>query len=61
MHRHRIEMLEQRLAACNPERIYHMGYSLITKNGKVIRSVTDLHPGDIVTTHLIDGTRDLTV
>ena len=59
--RHRIEMLEQRLAACNPERIYHMGYSLITKNGKVIRSVTDLHPGDIVTTHLIDGTRDLTV
>lgn len=59
--RHRIEMLEQRLATCNPERIYHMGYSLITKNGKVIRSVTDLHPGDIVTTHLIDGTRDLTV
>ena len=53
--RHRIEMLEQRLAACNPERIYRMGYSLITKNGQVIRSVTELQPGDTITTHLADG------
>jgi exodeoxyribonuclease VII large subunit len=59
--RHRVELLEQRLAACNPERIYRMGYSLLTKNGRVIRSVSDLHKGDIVTTHLIDGSRDLTV
>ena len=58
---HRVEMLEQRLAACNPERIYRMGYSLLTKNGKTVRSVNDLHPGDIVTTHLADGSRDLTV
>ena len=59
--RHRVELLEQRLAACNPERIYRMGYSLLTKNGKVIRSVSDLQKGDIVTTHLLDGSRDLTV
>ena len=52
---HRVEMLEQRLAACNPERIYQMGYSLLTKNGKVVRSVNELQPGDIVTTHLADG------
>lgn len=58
---HRVEMLEQRLAACNPERIYKMGYSLLSKNGKVVRSVKDLHPGDIVTTHLSDGSRDLKV
>ena len=58
---HRVELLEQRLASCNPERIYRLGYSLLTKNGKVVRSVTDLQPGDIVTTHLQDGSRDLTV
>ena len=58
---HRVELLEQRLAACNPERIYRMGYSLLTKNGKVIRSVSDLQKGDIVTTHLIDGSFDSTI
>ena len=54
--RHRVELLEQRLAACNPERIYRMGYSLLTKDGKVVRSVSQLRPGDTVTTHLQDGT-----
>ena len=58
---HRVELLEQRLASCNPERIYRLGYSLLTKNGKVVRSVTDLQPGDIVTTHLADGTCDATI
>lgn len=53
--RHRVELLEQRLAACNPERIYRMGYSLLTKDGKVVRSVCQLHPGDTVITHLSDG------
>ena len=58
--RHRVDLLEQRLAACNPERIYRMGYSLLTKNGQVIRSISDIHPGDVVTSHLADGTIDLT-
>ena len=59
--RHRIDMLEQRLAACNPERIYQRGYSLLTKNGKVVRSVNDLQEGDKVVTHLADGSRELKV
>ena len=59
--RHRIDMLEQRLAACNPERIYQRGYSLLTKNGKVVRSVQELQTGDIVVTHLADGSRELKV
>ena len=53
--RHRVEMLEQRLAACNPERIYQMGYSLLTKDGKVVRSIHELAPGDHIETHLSDG------
>ena len=59
--RHRIDMLEQRLAACNPERIYQRGYSLLTKNGKVVRSVQELQKGDTVVTHLADGSRELKV
>lgn len=61
LRRHRIELLEQRLAACNPERIYQMGYSLLTKNGQIIRSVADLQPGDIVTSHLADGSVESTI
>lgn len=53
--RHRIELLEQRLAACNPERFYRMGYSLLTKDGKVVRSAAQLHAGDAITAHLADG------
>jgi exodeoxyribonuclease VII large subunit len=61
LRRHRVELLEQRLAACNPERIYRMGYSLLTKDGRAVRSVTELHDGDLVTTHLSDGTVDSTI
>lgn len=53
--RHRVEMLEQRLAACNPQRFYDRGYSLLTKNGKLIRSVDELQSGDEIETHLADG------
>lgn len=58
---HRVELLEQRLTACNPERIYQRGYSLLTKDGKIIRSVAELQPGDRVTSHLADGTAEMTV
>ena len=58
---HRIELLEQRLAASNPERIYRRGYSLLTKDGHIVRSVRDLNPGDRITTHLADGAAQSTV
>jgi len=53
--RHKVEMLEQRLAAANPERIYRRGYSLLTKDGHIVRSIHELQPGDRITTHLADG------
>ena len=56
LRRHKVELLEQRLAACNPERIYKMGYSLLTKNGQVVRSVQDVQAGERIETHLADGT-----
>lgn len=54
--RHRLEMLAQRISSCNPERIYRMGYSLLTKDGRVVRSAADLAAGDRITSHLMDGT-----
>lgn len=53
--RHRLELLNQRLEARSPERIYKMGYSLLMINGKVVRSVQDVESNSILTTHLIDG------
>ena len=53
--RHKIEMLAQAIKMHSPERIYRMGYSLATINGKIVRSTTDIHKGDILTTHLQDG------
>ena len=58
---HGVELLAQRLAACNPEQFYRRGYSLLTRNGQIIRSVSDLHAGDTVTAHLSDGSRNLVV
>lgn len=52
---HRIELLQQRISACSPERFYKMGYSLVTTAKQVIRSKNDVQPGDRITIHLQDG------
>ena len=39
----------------SPERIYRMGYSLTTVNGKVVRGAQDVAKGDVIETHLRDG------
>ena len=39
----------------SPERIYRLGYSLTTVNGKVVRGAQDVAKGDVIETHLRDG------
>lgn len=39
----------------SPERIYRMGYSLTTVNGKVVRGAQDVVKGDVIETYLRDG------
>lgn len=56
LRQHRIDLLRQRLEACSPERIYRMGYTLLTANGKVVRSVHQVEAGQRITSHLMDGT-----
>ena len=39
----------------SPERIFKMGYSLTTVNGKVVRNQGDVKAGDVIETHLQEG------
>ena len=59
--RNHIRMLEQRVETLNPERVYRLGYSLLRKEGRVVRSVADCRQGDTVSAELADGIVQLTV
>lgn len=51
----RISLLEKSLENFNPKLMLKRGYSFTTKNGKLVRSADDVHGGDCLETHLIDG------
>lgn len=53
--KHVLELYAQRIAACNPERIYRMGYSLATVNGQPLTSIKQVTQGQTIVTHLSDG------
>lgn len=53
--RHRLELLADRIRICSPERIYKQGYSLLTVDGKIVRSVAEVQKGMKLLTHLQDG------
>jgi exodeoxyribonuclease VII large subunit len=53
--RHRLQLLEQRMEAVDPKRILERGYSITLKEGKAVRSIADLEPGDRMETRLKDG------
>ena len=61
LRRNHIRMLEQRVETLNPERVYRLGYSLLRKEGRVVRSVADCRQGDTVSAELADGIVQLTV
>lgn len=50
-----LEHAEALCAAFSPERVLQRGYSLTMHNGKVVSSVQDVQPGDIIETRLADG------
>ncbi len=51
----RMELWAKTIDLHSPERIFKMGYSLTTVNGKVIRSYSDVPKGSMIETHLHDG------
>lgn len=52
---HRLEMLEQRCKALDPELLLRRGYSITLKDGKCVRNADELRKGDIIETKFAKG------
>lgn len=52
---HRLDVCNTALEAASPERILSLGYSITRVNGRVVRSIDDVVPGDEVTTEVAGG------
>lgn len=52
----RLELWGKTIELHSPERIFKMGYSLTTLNGKTVRQSGDVKSGDVIEIHLHDGT-----
>ena len=57
LHRQRaqLELWAKTIALHSPERIYRMGYTLTTVNGKIVRSIRDVQAGEQLLTYTADG------
>ena len=57
LHRQRaqLELWAKTIVLHSPERIYRMGYTLTTVNGKIVRSIHDVQAGEQLLTHTADG------
>lgn len=52
---HRLDVCGAALEAASPERILSLGYSITRVNGRLVRSIDDVVPGDEVTTEVAGG------
>lgn len=52
---HKLALAEKCIQMADPQQIIKQGYSLTRLNGKVVRNIAALSPGDIITTTLSDG------
>ena len=55
-HRHRLELLQQRLASLDPQLILNRGYSITLHQGHAVKSSSALKAGDEIETRLKQGT-----
>ncbi len=53
--RHKIDLLESQLRGMDQTTLLRRGYTLTLKNGEILRSVSQLQPGDQVETVFADG------
>lgn len=54
-HRHRLELLQQRLTDASPEKLLARGYSITLKDGKVVKDAAELRGNDKITTRFFTG------
>ncbi|MBO5728667.1 MAG: exodeoxyribonuclease VII large subunit [Paludibacteraceae bacterium] len=57
-HHSQLDILQTKLQLLDPQQLLKKGYSFTTHNGKLVTSITQLTPGDTITTTLADGTVD---
>lgn len=53
-----LKFIETKLQLLDPQQLLKKGYTFTTHNGELVTSITQLAPGDIITTTLADGTID---
>lgn len=51
----KVQSLAASLDALSPLKVLSRGYSLTTRNGRMVNSVSELSPGDVLETRLADG------
>jgi exodeoxyribonuclease VII large subunit len=56
-----LKLIETKLQLLDPQQLLKKGYSFTTHNGKLVTSITQLTPGDTITTTLSDGIVDSVV
>ena len=54
--KHRLQLIEEKAKSLDPILLLKRGYSMTLKDGKIIRDVAILHPGDEIETRLANGT-----
>lgn len=52
---HKLDLWQKYMDAASPEHILALGYSITRVNGKAVRSLNDIAPGDEVVTAVADG------
>ncbi len=50
-----LELLEVKLDGRDPKRVMERGFAIVTSQGKVLRSKTDVKPGAVIEIGLVDG------
>lgn len=53
--KHRLELVQQRIADASPDRVLSRGYSITLKEGKAVTDASQLKPGDELITRLYKG------
>ena len=54
-HRHRLELLQQRIMDASPDKLLKRGYSITLKDGKAVTDASSLKTGDELVTRLSKG------
>lgn len=54
-HKHRLELLQQRIADASPDKLLSRGYSITLKDGKVVTDASLLKADDLLVTRLSKG------